>query len=127
MTPSRRQFCGFLAPLAVLPVLGPSLLLSERPTFLGWRRAAENPCRGILESTPWFTCEILLDGQIVGAMVNYSPEKFMDGFRAFSKRYPGCVVGRLTVKQGYHEKGFVRWPAQLPDCKTLTEGLSSGV
>lgn len=33
---TRREFLRFLAPLAILPVVGPSMLLSERPTWLGW-------------------------------------------------------------------------------------------
>lgn len=41
MNPTRRQFLGLLAPLAVLPVVGPHMLLSERPRSVGWRRNIE--------------------------------------------------------------------------------------
>ncbi len=33
---SRRNFLSFLAPLPLLPVVGPHMLLSEKPTRLGW-------------------------------------------------------------------------------------------
>lgn len=39
MTQTRREFFRFLAPLALLPVVGPHVLLSEKPTWLGWRAA----------------------------------------------------------------------------------------
>jgi hypothetical protein len=32
---SRRNFLGFFAPLPLLPIVGPHMLLSERPTRLG--------------------------------------------------------------------------------------------
>lgn len=41
MNPTRRQFLGFLAPLPLLPIVGPHMLLSERPTVVGWRVAGE--------------------------------------------------------------------------------------
>jgi hypothetical protein len=37
---TRRQFLGFLAPLALVPVVGPHMLLSERPKLSGWTREA---------------------------------------------------------------------------------------
>lgn len=33
---SRHNFLTFLAPLPLLPIVGPHMLLSERPTQLGW-------------------------------------------------------------------------------------------
>jgi hypothetical protein len=33
---TRRQFLGFLAPLALVPVVDPHMLLSERPKSVGW-------------------------------------------------------------------------------------------
>ncbi len=36
---SRRNFLSLLAPLPLLPVFGPHMLLSEKPTRLGWTSA----------------------------------------------------------------------------------------
>jgi hypothetical protein len=36
---SRRNFLSLLAPLPLLPVVGPPMLLSEKPTQLGWTPA----------------------------------------------------------------------------------------
>jgi len=36
---SRRNFLNFLPPLALLPVVGPHMLLSEKPPQLGWTPA----------------------------------------------------------------------------------------
>ena len=40
-TVSRRGFLGFIA-LPLIPVVGPHMLISERPAYLGWRRSLEN-------------------------------------------------------------------------------------
>jgi len=37
----RRSFLSLLTPLAVLPVVGPHMLLSERPKVFGWTKAIE--------------------------------------------------------------------------------------
>ncbi len=43
---SRRAFLSLLAPLPLLPVVGPHMLLSEKPRRLGWARAAVYHFRG---------------------------------------------------------------------------------
>ncbi len=47
---SRRSFLGFLAPLPLLPIVGPHMLLSERPTRLGWGPAR---ARVPMDVEPW--------------------------------------------------------------------------
>jgi hypothetical protein len=39
---SRRNFLGFLAPLPLLPIVGPHMMLSDKPTRLGWTPALPN-------------------------------------------------------------------------------------
>jgi hypothetical protein len=40
---SRRNFLSFLAPLPLLPIVGPHMLLSEKPARLGWMAARTDP------------------------------------------------------------------------------------
>jgi hypothetical protein len=43
---SRRTFLSLLAPLPLIPVVGPYALLSEKPTQLGWTNARTYQFRG---------------------------------------------------------------------------------
>ena len=40
---SRRNFLSLLVPLPLLPVVGPHMLLSEKPTQLGWTGSSRAP------------------------------------------------------------------------------------
>ena len=78
---------GFLSMLSVVPVVGPHMLLCERPTWIGWSANA---------ALPWWThFHFSVPGEPWYHMGGTTEERARKHLRIFAEHHPNYKIERM--------------------------------